>query len=96
MCLLKSLLLAVAGIAVLAVVATAATASGSHHARTSWDHCGHRGHHHVHHGRHGVCGLDEVELGCNAEVRHEAAKDLLMLREHLQLAKHALATTKDD
>jgi putative membrane protein len=39
---------------------------------------------------------DEVQLGCNAEIRHDAAQEIPTLHVHLQLSKQALATTKED
>lgn len=38
----------------------------------------------------------EVEMGCNREIRHDAAQEIPTLREHLRLARQALATTHED
>jgi putative membrane protein len=39
---------------------------------------------------------DEVRMGCNPEIRADAAKEIPTLKQHLQLAQQALATTSDD
>jgi putative membrane protein len=39
---------------------------------------------------------NEVLMGCNREIRADAAKELPTLREHLKLAQAALATTTED
>jgi len=39
---------------------------------------------------------DEVKMGCNAEIRMDAAKEIPTLQQHLQLSQQALATTSED
>jgi hypothetical protein len=40
--------------------------------------------------------MNEVKMGCNREIREDAAKEIPTLEQHLQLSKQALATTTED